>query len=1426
MICAIAEPFMVQERSAPLATRRWQVRLVFAVVCAFAGGLARAQVDQLPPDPVDRAERPRANVDNPEIYLNDSFEAADALAKAQVFVARGRWTEAARMLQRAIDGAGDKLVRVGSGSYIGIRQHISDLIARWPPDGIAEYRNLFERELEADLADTADSRSVDDLIPLFERYFCTAGAAKLADTIGQLAIESGDLGLAEQIYRRVLDHHPDADTHAPRYRAMLAVLAAMRGDAADLAGDGDVKIRWMGQDRSLRDIVAEIGKGFSGLKDPIPADRWPVFGGDLGRNRPAGCRVDDPGLLWRFDLLEPQLSGEPRDGLEAIAHGKTDSSRELTIFPVAGDGLVFVQRHREIVALYQNTGAVAWRFGELRPTGGFDYLEDSPPGWDSPTLHDGRLYASLPGDESPYFSYETPRAVPELVCLDAKTGRLIWQVNQRSGDDPLSEVTFDSTPIVESGQVYVVGRRRRTFGFEDCYLYRLDAADGRVEHRTHLGSASTGTFGTRPATRTIPAMHWDTIYVCTNLGSVAAVSAHTGAVRWLRLYDRVGLEAAQTGGRMARDVSPWQFNPMIWNEGRLICMPTDSTKLLILSALSGEITRTISLADLSEMEVLLGVRGGVLCGVGKEALCYDLSAQTMRWSSSLPEGSSLFGRGVWTEDELLIPRREGLSRFRVSDGRRVDAPWDAEGEGGNLLAMPDQLVAASGGRIAAYVRKTEIWNALRKRMAAAPSDPLPALELAEVALGAGEYAQAVAVLDEAVRRADRAAPPAESTLSDRIFADALKFVEVLAQRSKLEPDTLDRLYTYGSHSARDTESNLRYRFVFAELFERFNQPDRALRLYQQILRDRSLREWSESTAGKNSPNSSSSRAIGAARAGTSAQARIARLLEQNGRKLYAPYEAEAAQWLSSGRAAGDETALRQVVETFPNSEAAPKALIACGEVLAKAGRADAAARQFTKAYHRYPKQIDRPATLRKIADTFEKAGMVEHAYRWLTKAVREYPTAMVEYNGRSIGIAQYRDRLAAARERVEPLRPKIALPLNHTFDRDFPGNVSLLVPWFGDDSTARWLNYYVYNASGIRGFDARDGRELWSEPAAVQINAELLIARSDIAVFATTYEVFALDVATGARRWSHGEYPKHLVDPGADWEGGGAFRTHTVQGNRLVSVRDDGRMTCIAIDTGTLLWSETRRPAALGRVRLVDPWVVYHILQDGRAVLCIVEAETGAWLDAVMTDEKRPIEGLFVSLEGQIIVVTSQGVSSYDVETRTRLWQSPLGGPPRPGSMLLDLDAVYVSDDGGDLRKIDLDDGRLLWQSERLAQRGEDDVTVQREGSSLIISTTASVSAVDSVTGLTLWRGTTPEHCRLVSRLLTDAYVIAVDLSDGLRAGRSAAYFYDHRNASGVIPKDGGAPDLGPLSDVRAVLAADHALIIQSGSTIRGYANK
>jgi len=51
-------------------------------------------------------------------------------------------------------------------------------------------------------------------------------------------------------------------------------------------------------------------------------------------------------------------------------------------------------------------------------------------------------------------------------------------------------------------------------------------------------------------------------------------------------------------------------------------------------------------------------------------------------------------------------------------------------------------------------------------------------------------------------------------------------------------------------------------------------------------------------------------------------------------------------------------------------------------------------------------------------------------------------------------------------------------------------------------------------------------------------------------------------------------------------------------------------------------------------------------------------------------------------------------------------------------------------------------------------------------------------------------------------------------------------YFYDHRNASGILPKMGGILELGPLTDVRTILAADQSLWMQTGTGLQVWAGK
>lgn len=1360
----------------------------------------------------------RADIAYPDVYINDSFEAADAIAQAKVYTSRGQWRQAAQVLQNISNEASDRLIRIAPGYYVGLREHINELIAGWPETGLSVYRSLYEPELQAGIASAQVPRSMHELLRWFDQYFCTKSAAALADEIGQLAIEAGDLAIAEHVYSRVLEHHPDASVYEFRYRAMLIVIGSIRGDTVDHLTDSvrQTTLRWMGRDRQVDEVVAEIKAGFTSLDPSVTSDDWPTFGGEPERARQATSAVDEFGLLWRFTGFETPEEGAVHEQGDPLARVYHERARNLTMQPVVSGGLVIAQRVREIVALHRNTGVAAWWFrADLPGSGGLSYVDEPAPVWDSVTAYDGKVYASLPGQTVPYYSYESAGSPPELACLDGETGRVIWRVDQRAIEEEFAETTFDTSPIVVQDRMYVVGRRRRSFGFEDCYLYRFNAANGALQQRTHLGSASTGTFGSQSPTMTIAALHGDTIYVCTNLGSIAAVYSHIGTVRWLRLYERRQADLAQGSNRYPGDVKPWRLNPVLWSEGRIVALPTDADNVLILDAKDGGLIDAIPIETLGHAETLLGIKGDLLCGVGREAVCFDLSTKEVRWSTPLPEAAELYGHGVWTGDRLLIPTLTHISTYSIKDGRRTDAAWEAGGEGGNLLALQDRVLVAGPDRISAYVRKSQIWDALRERVNAAPADPMPALELAEVALTNGELAEAVKALRLAVQRTELSADPLTPALSRRLSDDILMFVERMKTTPGLEAGFLDELYGYASRFAPDALAHLAYRFRFAPLFSELGQHERAVSVYQQILRDRSLRELPVS------PNQTASES-----AGTRAQARIEELIVKHGRKIYAFHEAEAEQWLSAGRARGDEETLKRVVQTFPNSAAAPNALIARGELLSGRGKPKEAAQQFTNAYHRYPKQVDRPALLRKIANAYELADKPEHAYRWLTKAALEHPSVRFEDQGRLVGFLDYRERLAHVRKRVVPSRPHLTLPLGKHYTVALSKDAALLTPRFGDQPGSSWQRCFVRLPQGVQAVDPHSGEVSWSSVATVRGPVELLVARPDQAIFATPYELFAVDTETGERRWNHGEYPADLDRRFGDWEDFDTFRVHAMKGKHLLSVKDNGQMTCVALDTGELLWSQSLRPEPLGPVLLGESWVIYHVVQEDRVVVCLLDVATGAWFGAILTDERRAVEGLFQTLGGRIILVTSQSISCFDPLTHGTKWRLTARGHIRRTSLVPEIDALYFSEDGHRLKKISLENGGLLWESQRLIPRGDDDFVVALQDSSVIVSSSSSVSAVDALTGLTLWQGTTPDRARFATRLITESYVVAVDVPGGFFEAESVAYFYDHRNASGLLPREGGATRLGKFSDVRAVLAADGALLIQTGSAILGWAGE
>ena len=384
--------------------------------------------------------------------------------------------------------------------------------------------------------------------------------------------------------------------------------------------------------------------------------------------------------------------------------------------------------------------------------------------------------------------------------------------------------------------------------------------------------------------------------------------------------------------------------------------------------------------------------------------------------------------------------------------------------------------------------------------------------------------------------------------------------------------------------------------------------------------------------------------------------------------------------------------------------------------------------------------------------------------------------------------------------------------------------MALLVPWFGDEPGADWSRYYVSTPEGVRAFAAGGDREIWNAPAAVRLGPELLFASKDVAVLATEYTVFGLDPATGQRLWTQGEYPARFGMPDTDWEDERGFRTHVIGAGRLLSLREDGAMICVALDTGAQLWSRSPDRVAVDGLRITRDWAICQSPRETGALVSTFDAATGEPGSRIPTAETGAIDDLVLTLDGRLIVVAAQSISSYDVDTASRRWHVTLDAALQATSLHVGLDAVYYSDDGRTVCKLSLEDGRRLWTSEEVGRGSDSGLAVWWQAGKLLVGTSSGVAALEDLTGMLLWRETLPRFPQVAGRAITQTNVVLVDLGHELPGTGAVAYFFDHRSSKGRLSAEEDTLNLGPLDDVRSVLIVDDTLLIQNGSTVCGWA--
>ncbi len=141
----------------------------------------------------------------------------------------------------------------------------------------------------------------------------------------------------------------------------------------------------------------------------------------LGCDYTTGHSLKDGSEIWRLGDLNPKTKYST--GLRIIA--SPVASPDLLVVPTARGGLVFAVRPGAAGSIEADSPFVQWR--NTKGAG------DVP----SPLIHDGLVYL--------------PQANGVLICLDAKTGKQMYQAD-------LHRDRYRASPVVADGKLYLTAR--------------------------------------------------------------------------------------------------------------------------------------------------------------------------------------------------------------------------------------------------------------------------------------------------------------------------------------------------------------------------------------------------------------------------------------------------------------------------------------------------------------------------------------------------------------------------------------------------------------------------------------------------------------------------------------------------------------------------------------------------------------------------------------------------------------------------------------------------------------------------------------------------------------------------------------------------------------------------------------------------------
>ncbi|MEX2140326.1 MAG: PQQ-binding-like beta-propeller repeat protein [Pirellulales bacterium] len=584
-------------------------------------------------------------------------------------------------------------------------------------------------------------RSADGLPLWVEQRSATNTNAEKAPPRAEPAALEGDAPILWLAY-------PDTDLQLADVRARLVLASLLEGARARAETEYrsfvelhvEATGRLAGREGPYRDTLAALLNSAKEWPLLSPSRAASTFAGGPTRNFISPGEFALRSLAWSEPIAFPRKWQAHKDNLIRFGLNQSrvaeDSQNLLSYHPlVVGDLVVWHDLH--CIYVYDlHTGQPAWsnasantRPGQVYPRGG---MAEAGAGQSiahalgvprfTATVHGSYLFVRLGSQVTSWPETSATENRGSLVVLDlAQQGKLIAEIKPES-----DRLSFEGPPVCDGSRLYVAMRYNDVRPQSHVACYELVATTGssgttyspRLRWRRMVCAAESPARGSaEEITHNLLTLVEGTLYLNTNLGAVASLSADDGRIHWLSTYPRA--KGGPENAHLFRDL-----NPCLYHRGTIYVAPTDTPQILALDAMTGLVRWATAPTPMADVVHLLGVAEGRLIASGK--ILWWLDAETGKFVTSFPEPANFsqvqpFGRGLLMGDVVVWPTRQALYVFDQKqsppssantlptmqrDPIRI-ADFDNLLSGGNLLAAGEYILLATADKLWAFGPKLE-----------------------------------------------------------------------------------------------------------------------------------------------------------------------------------------------------------------------------------------------------------------------------------------------------------------------------------------------------------------------------------------------------------------------------------------------------------------------------------------------------------------------------------------------------------------------------------------------------------------------------------------------------------------------------------------------------------------------------------------------